>query len=200
MSTKLATTTALLLTTLAHVCLAATDPQKSLYERVADEVASRPELASLGKPPPELKQVSWMLGQWDIEATVVPAASAPGHTDRGTSIVTTALGGTWLQFTDTYPQGNQDLSFLTYNLVTHRWISLTIDALGNNVAASSPAWEGDRLIFVAQDVEVLGLKVTLRQMILKRSDDEFVLSNEELLPDGSSRPLDEYRYRRKRAR
>src|SRR5262245_21978600 len=200
MSKRLSTITALLLTTLAQVCPAASDPPKTLYDRVADELASRPELASLGKPPAELTQVSWMLGEWDIETNVAPTTTASERIDRGTSIVTTALGGTWLQFTDTYPQGSQDLSFLTYNIVTRRWISVTVDSTGNNVAASSPKWEGNRLPLLARDVEVLGLKVTLRQTILKRSDDEFVLLNEELLPDGTWHQVDEYRYRRKHAR
>jgi uncharacterized protein DUF1579 len=200
MPNRLSIVVALLLTAVAHTCFAAADPPKILYDRVADELAARPELASLGKPPPELAKVAWMLGEWDIETQVAATATESERIDHGSSTVTTTLTGTWLQFTDTYPQGNQDLSFLTYNIVTRRWISLTIDATGNNVAASAPAWESNRLPLIARDVEILGLKVTLRQTIVKRSDDEFVLMNEELLPDASWRQVDEYRYRRKRSR
>lgn len=101
----------LLMASLANSCFAGTDAAKGLYDRISDELRSRPELADLGKPPPELAKVAWMAGEWDIETRVSATTGQPERVDRGSSSVIPVLGGTWLQFTDTYPNGGHDLSY-----------------------------------------------------------------------------------------
>jgi hypothetical protein len=171
-------------------------PPPSLYERVATHLAQRSDLAQLGAPPVELQQVSWMIGTWDIEATVFATTSAPERVDRGRSVVTPVIGGTWLQMADTYPGGTQDLGFLTFDPVGRRWLSLGLDSTGNAVRASAPAWDGDRLALLAGDAIIVGEHVSLRQTLTRLGPDAFTLSNEERRPDGSWLRLDEYRFRR----
>ena len=93
----------------------------NLYERVSAVLAKRPDLSDLGKPPAEMRQVNWMLGTWQIEASV--AADPEKKVDRGTSVVTPVLGGVWLQSVDNYPSGTQDLGMLSYNRVTRQWVN-----------------------------------------------------------------------------
>lgn len=165
----------------------------SLYERVAARLSSRPDLAHLGQPPSELAQVEWMPGTWQIEVRV----TGEDRVERGTSVISWVVGNCWLQLADSYPTGIQDIGFLTYNVVSKQWISIGLDSAGHAVKSTARAWEANRLVLLAPDTEVVGEKVTLRQTITRVSVDEFVLSNDELLPNGEWRPVDEYRYRRK---
>lgn len=174
-------------------------PHRSLYDRIAARLATRDDLATLDQVPPQLAEVSWMLGTWDVEVTVFATPESPQSVERGVSEIAPALKGHWLQLADTYPAGTQDLGFLTYNRVTREWVSLGLDSFGNSVLAKGAGWDGRRLILIAAGVEVLGEVVTLRQTVEKRGADEFVLLNEEKLPDGTWLPLDQYRYRRRPA-
>jgi hypothetical protein len=135
--------------------------------------------------------VAWMIGTWDIDTHVdaVPGKSA----EKGSSRVSPVLGGVWLEILDTYPQGNQDISYLGFNPVTKRWIAMTVDGVGNAVTNSATRWEGARLAFIS-DVVVIGEKATLRQTITKTSDRSYTVTNEEKMADGRWRLLDTYRY------
>lgn len=170
--------------------------QPLLYERVATHLASRPDLADLGAPPKELAEMDWMLGRWSIEAVVEGRDARPA--DHGTAEITRVNGGVWIQMADTYPSGNQDLGFLTYNRVTQRWIAIGLDTTGNAVTTYASAWENGRLTFTAPAVEIVGEKVVLRQIFEKLSGDEFLITNEEQTPDAAWQTLDRYRYKRNR--
>lgn len=175
-------------------------PKPTLYERVADKLAKRPDLEKLGAPPAELEQVSWMLGEWTVEAKVFATQATPESIERGRCTISKVLGDSWLQLADSYPEGTQDLGFLTYNLVTRRWVSLGLDSLGNSIATQGDRWVSDRLALTAPGVEIMGEVVTLRQTIVRTGQDEFRVVNEERRPDGSWVALDEYRYRREGSR
>jgi hypothetical protein len=117
------------------------NPPELLYERVAAKLVSRPDLASLDQPPRELEGVRWMIGHWDVEATVFATASTPERVERGSSEVRTVMKGYWLEQADTYPEGTQDLGFLTYNPVEREWVSLGLDSTGNCVVAKAAGWQ-----------------------------------------------------------
>jgi hypothetical protein len=164
-----------------------------LYGRIAQRLAKDPALAArLGHPAPEMKQVAWMIGDWDI-ATEAEGKDA-GH---GESHVMPILGGTWLEIRDTYPQGNQDITYITFNPATKRWVSLTIDALGTAAASTGEEWDGDTLV-MSGDVVVVGEAATLRQTVTRESDRAYSIGNEERMPDGTWKHLDTYRYTRRR--
>lgn len=174
-------------------------PEPSLYDRVASALANRPDLEGLGSPAPQMADVSWMIGKWSIEAKVFATPTTPERIDRGTAVVSKVIGDTWLQFADSYPEGTQDLGYLTYNLVRKVWVSVSLDSTGNSIVSSAPGWSGNRLVFVAPHVQILGEEVTLRQTLVKLDADEYTVLNEELTSAGSWRALDEYRYRRARS-
>lgn len=178
-------------------CASPSPPPATLYERVAASLADRPDLESLGKPPAEMQKVAWMIGDWTIDVRVFATPTTPESQDHGLASVSRVVGGTWLQMADVYPEGTQDLGFMTYNIVTRRWVSLGLDSAGNSVLSTAPDWQGNQLKLIAEGVEILGEKVTLRQTVTQISPDEFMVLNEERLEDGSWVSLDEYRYRRR---
>lgn len=175
----------------------AATPPPSLYERVAARIAANPELAAkLGKPPVQLATVQWMLGTWDVTATVFATSLAAESHSQGTSVVTAAVGGTWLQQADSYPDGGRDLGFLTFNPVTDRWVAVALDGTGNSGITTATDWAENRLVLTGS-VTIVGEHADLRQTLTKASDNEYSVLNEEQLPDGSWRALDSYHYRRR---
>jgi hypothetical protein len=169
-------------------------PGASLYERVGARLAARTDLATLGQPPPQLAQLNWLLGNWTVDVTVFATATTAQRNERGSSAVVPVLSGTWLQITDTYPHGTQDLSLVTYNPVDRQWVSTGIDGAGNAVT-STGTWQDDKLVFETANVRIMGEALTLRQTLTRLNADEYTIRNEELL-HGSWRALDEYQYRR----
>lgn len=169
-----------------------------LYERIGKKLSRNPKLAAyLRAPAEEMKEVSWMVGTWEIESRVFRTSSEPERVSRGTAEVSFKMGSRWLFSHDTYPGGGEDDSYLSFNPFTKRWVSMTVDGYGNAVTATASKWEGNRLVFLAKDIEVLGERVTLRQTMEKRSDTEYHILNEERLPNGKWVALDEYTYRKK---
>ena len=166
--------------------------QPSFYERVAAKVAAHPELAALDQQPQELHAIDWLIGTWDVEATVFATPTTPERLDHGIAVISPAVGGTWQQYVGTYPHGTQDLGFSTYDRVTRRWVNVSIDSGGTAIVTTSPQW--DRFEKV---VEIFGEKAHLRQTIERRGDTEFVVLNEEQMPSGEWRRLDQYRHRKR---
>jgi hypothetical protein len=174
------------------------DRVSTLYDRIGARLAADPKLAeSLGQPTSELRNARWMVGTWDVTTRVFATAQSPERIEHGRAVISEILGGTWLQFEDSYDGKPQDLGFLTYNPVSKRWTSVSIDKTGNGVTATAEKWEGDRLALIAEGVEIVGERVTLRQTIEKRSPREYRLLNEERLSDGTWAAVDEYIYTKK---
>lgn len=134
-----------------------------------------------------------MVGEWDVTAHVFATPKTPERIDRGRSHVEKILDGTWLSFRDTYPAGTQDLGYLTFNTMRKEWLSVHLDSTGNAVRATSRGWNDSRLVFVIENLEILGERLTLRQTIEKRSAREYRVLNEEQVPGGWAK-LDEYVY------
>lgn len=171
--------------------------EPTLYDRVAAQLEARPELAAaLGKASPEFERARWMIGRWNVTARVFATPRAPERIERGESVVSEALGGTWLELDDRYDGRVQDQGFLTFNPLAERWTSIGMDKVGNAIISIASKWEGDRIVFLAPDAEILGQRVVLRQTIEKRSNDEYRVLNEERLPSGAWAALDEYVYTR----
>lgn len=179
--------------------LAVTAPahaEDDLYARIGKHMATDPALAAgLGKPGPEMQSVQWMVGTWDLVATVQAGTEirAPEH---GTSVWSATLNGTWIEMHDSYPGGTQDIGYVGYSPVTKHWTSIGLDSAGNAVVTHSAGWTGDAFVFEG-DAIVVGEPVHLRQTITRNGADTITLTNEERLSDGSWKLLDTYRYTRK---
>jgi len=166
-------------------------PPRTLDQRVAARLGADPKLAaSLGKPAPQMAALGWMVGRWEVSASTAGKADA----EKGQSVVTPALGGVWLEIRDTYPGGVQDIGYLTYDLVSRRWVSLSLDSLGNVNRTTSRGWVGGVASFEGRAV-IVGEPARLRQVIVRRSPVEYTVTNEERLA-GAWRRLDQYRYRK----
>ena len=94
---------------------------------------------------------------------------------------------------DSYPGGVQDQGFLTFNPITERWTSLSIDSTGNVLVASARSWQGKSLVLTARDAEIVGERVTLRQTVERQSETQYRVLNEEQVA-GRWVALDEYVY------
>lgn len=173
---------------------AAAPAPENLYTRVEAKLAADPALAArLGKPGPEMDRVRWLLGEWNVVAEVQASRKAT-EPERGISRVTLQLGGTALQYQDTYPSGTQDMGFLLYSPATKSWVAIGLDSLGNAVTTIGDV-QADRMVFEG-DVLVLGVPTHLRQTFQREGADAYLLTNEERSA-GRWIPLDTYRYTRR---
>jgi hypothetical protein len=172
------------------------EERSTLYDRVDARLKREPAVAeALGKPPQQLERVSWMVGRWKV-AVRIAGETEVKESNRGESVVQPVIGGTWLEIRDSYEGGEQDVGYLTFNIVTKEWITLAIDRTGNAVTLRTKGWDGNRLTFVAEDVIIVGERVPLRQVLEKVSDREYTIRNEERLASGSWALVDEYVYRK----
>jgi len=182
---------------LASAAEAETAPA-TLYERIESRLRNDSVLAArVGQPPPELEQLRWMIGTWNVTARVFATTSSPESISHGTSIVMPALNGTWLCVTDTFPSG-QDVGYIGYEYSTHRWVALSLDSSpGAHLTYADGAWHGNRLIFRGPPTQIVGEVAVLRQTLEKRSEREYRVLNEEELSSGHWVTVDEYVYRKK---
>lgn len=174
--------------TFLFCCFALLEP--NLYERVDAKLAANRELAAaIGKPAREMESVRWMIGRWRITSRVTGSENA----DHGEAVIEEMMSGTWLQFREAYSGELQDLGYLTFNPATRQWISIGLDRTGNAVTSIGERWEGNRLVLIAAEANIIGERVVLRQTVEKRSDREYRVLNEEQL-GGKWVMLDEYVY------
>lgn len=164
----------------------------NLYQRVEQRLAAEPALAAgLGQAAPQMGEVQWMIGTWEVTSEIEGRSDA----ETGTSIVAPVLGGAWLEIRDTYPGGTQDVGYLGYSAAEGGWTSVAIDATMNANRATARGWENGRIVFEG-DFLIIGLPTHLRQTVEKVSDDDYRVTNDELV-DGNWVRLDSYRYRRR---
>lgn len=189
------TSIVLALLALAHLSLAETPKVSTLYARIDNRIAADPELAkALSGAPKELAEVQWMVGRWRVFSRVT---SDGNREERGESVTTFAIDGRWLKTEDSYKGKVEDLGLMTFNAATKQWIVLAVDKTGNAVRAVGDGWKDGRLVLLAENVEIVGERVTLRQTVEKRSDREYRVLNEEQLEGGGWAVVDEYIYTRK---
>jgi hypothetical protein len=171
-------------------------PPPTLFERLQQRFAADPAAAaSLGRPAPQMREADWLIGTWDVSAVVEARGGPPSS---GTSVVTPAFGGTWLEIRDTYPAA-LNLAFVGYSVVEGRWVIVALDNLMNaNRSSSAAAWTGDSIVFEGDQL-ILGLPAHLRNTLERHGPDEFTILAEELVGGRWSRLAIRY-YRRHPAR
>ena len=171
----------------------ATEAGDGLYARVEQHLTAVPALAaSLGRPAPEMADIAWMTGEWQVDAMVC----GNGHTDHGISHISPVFGGVWLEMRDSYPDGNQDLGYLGFSATAGGWISLGLDKAGNaNLTPGRRLPDGS--IVIEGDFLIVGIKAHLRQTLHRLDADSFRIDNEELMAQ-EWKPVDTYLYRRRR--
>jgi hypothetical protein len=64
----------------------------TFYERVAAKLVQDPALAQqLGKPPAELEEAQWLIGDWEVTARVFATKTSPERISHGEDVVRPAL-------------------------------------------------------------------------------------------------------------
>ena len=170
--------------------LAAAD-QPTLYQRIRQHYVADPAAAaSLGRPAPQMREVDWLVGTWDVSAVVEEQGGPPSS---GTSVIAPAFGGAWLEIRDTYPQA-LNLFYLGYSTAEGRWIVVALDNLMNASRSGAPAWTDGRITFEG-DYLILGMPAHLRQTIERQGNDAFSVVTEERVGERWSRVASRY-YRR----
>jgi hypothetical protein len=166
----------------------------TLYERVASKLAADPALAAMSHgAAPQMQKVQWLVGTWHVEAHVFATAASPERKSVGTSTVRPMLDGAWLEITGDYPDGTHDLDYLAYDGTAQRWVSISLGYAGSALVDYASDWTKDQLEFTANRARIMGVDVSLRQIIEKRSDTEYHIRNDEKLGKKWVK-LDEYTF------
>jgi hypothetical protein len=172
---------------------AAPPPPPTLLQRIQQRFAADPSLAaSFGRPAPQMREVDWMIGTWDVSSVLEERGGPPAS---GTSVVAPAFGGAWLEIRDTYPGNSQNLAYLGYGAVEGRWVTVALDNLMNANRSSAVAWTGDSIAFEG-DYLILGVPAHLRQTIERHGTNDFEVLAEELVGGRWRRVTVRYYHRR----
>ena len=175
--------------------LAAVDPP-TIYQRVEQRLAADPAaVAAFGRPAPQMRDVDWLIGTWDVSAHLEGRGGPPA---TGTSVVTPVLGGTWLEVRDSYPNGTQGLIFVGYSVVEGRWVSVSIDSLMNANRSTATGWNDGRIVLEG-DFVILGVPAHLRQTVVRDGADNYSVVTEERI-EGAWRRFAVYYYHRRATR
>jgi hypothetical protein len=178
----------------AHKAIEVPPSLPTFYERVASKLAADPELAAASHgATPQMQKVQWLVGNWRVEAHVFATATTPERKSVGTSTVRPMLDGAWLEITGEYPDGTHDLDYLAYDATAQRWVSISLGYAGSALVDYASDWNKDQLEFVANRARIMGVDVSLRQIIEKRSDNEYHVRNDEKLGKKWVK-LDEYTF------
>jgi hypothetical protein len=179
------------MTMILALLLAAGDPP-TLFQRIQQHFAADPAAAaSLGHPPPEMRDADWLIGTWDVSSEVEEVGGPPAS---GTSTISRALGGAWLEIRDVYPHGSETVAYVGYSPAERRWEMIGVDNLVNANRSSAGAWTGTSIVFEG-DFVFLGMPAHLRQTIERQSPDNFTVLAEERLGERWVRTAIRYYHR-----
>ncbi|HYI49364.1 MAG TPA: hypothetical protein VEX35_12960 [Allosphingosinicella sp.] len=174
--------------TLALLLAAAQPP--GLDARVEQRLAADPALrAELADSAEHRRELVWMIGGWTVHKVRANGTEGGG---TGFGYGNSPFHGAWIQTLTTFPDGVRELRQIGYDPVGRRWISVTNDSRMNVYSLYAPGWENGRAVFEG-DVVILGIQARVRQTIERRGENEYSVTNEELL-DGRWRRLDSYLY------
>lgn len=136
----------------------------------------RPEQPA-GPPSPsaELDQLAFFLGRWHGKGTFFATPWWPEKPIEMTTEVTREPGSTWY-LTRTAEQASREnpdpltaLYIWGYDATAEQFVASWFDSRGGRATQTSPAWEGDTLVFQGE-MTAGGYKFPLRDTFVKRSD------------------------------
>src|SRR4051794_10797119 len=111
---------------------------RTLYQRVEQRITADPAaIAALGRPAPQMHEVDWLIGSWDVTALGEGRGGPPA---TGTSIVTPALGGAWLEIRNVYAYGAQSIAYVGYSGLEGHWVFADINNLMSANRATATGW------------------------------------------------------------
>lgn len=181
---------AIVMAAIATMATAQAGKPSALDQRIMAKLQADPALAAgIGRPAAQMAKLAPFVGSWEVK-------TARADQGLGTSTITPAFNGIWLEIRGAFPGGIQYVGFLGFNPGIGKWQSISIDNFGNANILQADDWDGDRLVFEG-DVMALGVAAHVRQVMTKVNNDEFRIASEERV-DGVWQPMYQHHYRRER--
>ncbi|MBA3726384.1 MAG: DUF1579 family protein [Armatimonadetes bacterium] len=130
------------------------------------------------KPPPEMKKVEWMVGEWTTNFKMFP----PGEgmepmSSTGTSTSKMALGGRYLHTMATFSMGDmgsfEGMQMLSYDPDAKKWKAIWFDSMGSAGMEMAGDLVGNTMTLVSKPTPMHGMgDQTFRATATKKSDKE----------------------------
>jgi hypothetical protein len=131
---------------------------------------------NVGEPQPQIKQMSWFIGEWEIESRI-RNKEGDWAEDVCYSSVEPILGGHALQerFWGTLGGETIDaMSMRTYNENAERWEQAWLDTSGHRIAVFYGEWDGEKFVGKSRDtVENPDSERRVREVFFNIEKDRF---------------------------
>jgi hypothetical protein len=126
------------------------------------------------KPAAEMANLQVFDGSWTCKGTAHPGPMGPGGALESTVTSRTDLNGFWqsgtVKSTGAGMPGTMEGMFrMTYDPGAKRYVLLWVDNMGAWSEASSPGWDGDKLVFTGEGT-MGGQKMQMRDTFVKAAD------------------------------
>ena len=165
---------------------------KHFYERVREQLALHPDARSR-LTPPEMASLDWLVGRW---TGTVKAFATPSSPEK------TLVAGeeTFQYFPDSNMLWHRNAKEGPFTLVpeigfdpfSRVWVIYVGAAPRMWGVLTADGWDGNRLAFIG-DVTIFGVKARLRRTMVKTSETELEILNDEQFEPGTPWvPVDAY--------
>ena len=126
------------------------------------------------QPPAEMANLAVFSGTWSCAGTTSPSPMGPAGKITSKVEGNDELGGFWRSGTVTMtgegmPGAMKGVFRMTYDPGAKQYVLLWADSMGAWSQATSPGWEGDKIVFTGEGT-MGGQKMTTRDSFAKGSD------------------------------
>jgi hypothetical protein len=148
------------------------------------------------KPPAELSQLAFLLGDWACMGKTFASPIGPEHATVAKVSSRRDLGGWWISFryeelkSAANPAPYQAAGVLGYDPGEKVFLERCQDSMGGSCQQSSPGWAGDVLTFEGPGI-VGGQKLRFRDTFTRKGGQAYVHAGEFQGPDGQWIKTDE---------
>ena len=140
----------------------------------------------------QMKQFSWIVGEWNHENAVPATAANPAYIDIGSGRFSICEKSNWICIVA--PDGRETPN-ITFDPFSRQWIYVLMNG-AYGMLRSQEGWVDNQIAFAGM-MTMLGITCPWRMRWTKESDDRFSFINEEQDADGNWFYIDEWRFRRK---
>jgi hypothetical protein len=174
-------------TWLAALLLLFVAPRPGISQPRPADAGAPPAIASAGgaaaaapqKPPAEMEQMKFFLGNWICQGTAYPSPfAASEHPVKATARVKADLNGFWQTFvyeekkTREHPQAVKVMGTWGWNSGAKKFVRADADWFGGWYTPTSPGWDGDNFIW-SGEMSLAAGKMPARHTFTRKSDKEF---------------------------
>lgn len=168
----------------------------SLYERITARSIREPSVfARHPLSPEERASVAWLVGAWTCPARIFATPTTPARAGQNPehSVYELDAEGA-LNVLSVDSTSGRPIAYRSPRLFRDAragvWVLHIVESAGWGIL-TAPAWRGDTITFTGRTV-IMGSPTDLRQTWTRTGNDTYTIYNEEVAPDGTRVPLDEY--------